>query len=108
MTGITNDQPYNKRIENIGEILEQGRKKAIQAVNTILVETYWMIGKSIVEYEKANKDTAGYSSKLFEKIAGDLRNTHGRGFSRSNVIHMRLLYLKYPKGQTLSDQLSRA
>ena len=31
---------------------------------------------------------------------------HGRGFGRSNMIYMRLLYLHYPKGQKPSDLLS--
>jgi len=34
---------YSELIENIGSLLEQGRKQAYQAVNTILVKTYWEI-----------------------------------------------------------------
>lgn len=100
------DKNYNKLIENIGKTLEEGRKQAYYAINTILVETYWNIGREIVEYEKANKEHAGYGSELFDRIAKDLKMRCGRGFSRSNVIYMRLLYLKYPKSQTLSDQLT--
>lgn len=43
---------------------------------------------------------------IFKRIAKDLKVKYGKGFSRSNVIYMRLLYLKYPKSQTVSDQLS--
>ncbi|CEG13283.1 conserved hypothetical protein [groundwater metagenome] len=68
--------------------------------------TYWNIGREIVEYEKANKEHAGYGSELFDRIAKDLKMRYGREFSRSNVFYMRLLYLKYPKSQTLSDQLT--
>ncbi|MHA1574895.1 MAG: DUF1016 N-terminal domain-containing protein [Alphaproteobacteria bacterium] len=39
-------------------------------------------------------------------MAKDLKNSCGKGFSRTNVIYIRLLYIKYPKSQTLSDQLS--
>jgi len=53
-----------------------------------------------------NKESAGYGTKLFERIAKDLRERYGKGFSRSNVIYMRLFYLKYPKSQTLSDRLN--
>ena len=97
---------YDILIKDIGSILEQGRKQAFVAINTILVKTYWEIGKRIVQYENESKEIAGYGSKLFELIAKDLRAEYGKGFSRSNVIYMRLFYLKYQKSQTLSDQLS--
>ena len=97
---------YNLLINNIGQILEEGRKKAIQAVNQILVQTYWQIGKQIVEYELSNQEGMKYGGKIFDKISKDLRIRYGKGFSRSNIIYMRLLYQKYQIGQTLSDQLS--
>ncbi len=31
---------------------------------------------------------------------------HGKGFSRSNIVYMRLLYLRYPISQKPSHQLS--
>ena len=103
---INKPEGYNQLVDSIGRILDEGRRQAFYAVNTILVKTYWEVGKSIVEYEKENNESAGYGSKLFDNLAKDLRKRYGRGFSRSNVIYMRLLYLKYPKSQTLSDQLT--
>ena len=97
---------YSSLITDIGSLLEQGRKQAYQAVNAILVKTYWEIGKRIVEYESSAQEGAAYGGKLFEKIAFDLRKSYGKGFSRSNVIYMRLIYKKYQKSQTLSDQLT--
>ena len=97
---------YSFLISNIGKILEEGRRKAIQSVNTLLVQTYWEIGNKIIEYERAAGESTGYGSGLFERIAKDLREQYGKGFSRTNIVYMRLLYEKYPKSQTLSDQLS--
>ncbi|MBI4453348.1 hypothetical protein HY636_01775 [Candidatus Woesearchaeota archaeon] len=102
----TDKRNYQHLILKIGRILELGRTKAIYAVNTILVNTYWEIGKQIVEYEQRVGENVGYGSKLFERIAFDLKNRYGKGFSRSNVIYMRIFYLKYQKSQTLSDQLT--
>ena len=81
---------YNFLIDNIGKILEEGRKKAVLSVNTILVQTYWMIGKQISEYELSSGESAGYGSGLFERIAKDLKEKYGKGFSRSNIVYMRL------------------
>ena len=100
------EKEYLSLIESIGNILKYGRKHAYQAVNTILVRTYWEIGRRIAEYESLSGEDAAYGSKLFERIVSDLRQTYGKGFSRSNVIYMRLLFKRYQKSQTLSDQLT--
>jgi hypothetical protein len=39
-------------------------------------------------------------------LAKDLSLLHGKGFSRGNVLYMRLLYLRYPISQKPSHQLS--
>ena len=45
-------QTYNQLIKEIGSLLQQGRQQAVQSVNSILVQTYWHIGKHIVEFEQ--------------------------------------------------------
>lgn len=97
---------YDKLLTNIGELLAQGRKRAIQSVNNILVETYWKIGKYIVECEQAGTEKAEYGSHLLNRLAKDLKQRYGKGFSKSNIYLMRLFYIKYPKFQTLSGKLS--
>jgi hypothetical protein len=99
-------QSYNKLIAGIGEILSKGRQRAYVVVNNILVETYWQIGWYIVEYEQQGRRKVEYGSKLFDKLSKDLKTRYGKGFNRSNLIYIRLLYLKYPKSQTLSNQLT--
>ena len=59
-----------------------------------------------MEFERAAEESVEYGSKLFEKLAVDLKKKYGKGFSRSNVVYMRLFFQKFPKSQTLSDQLS--
>ncbi|MBI5699928.1 DUF1016 domain-containing protein [Candidatus Saganbacteria bacterium] len=103
---ISKESKYHKLIDSIGALLQQARQKAFQQINNLIVKTYWEIGRYIVVYEQENKVKAEYGSKLLDKIAYDLKGRYGKGFSRSNVVYMRLLYLKYPKSQTLSDQLS--
>ena len=47
---------YSGLITNIGNILEQGRRQAVVSVNSILLKTYWQIGREIVEYEQEGKE----------------------------------------------------
>ena len=41
-----------------------------------------------------------------DRLSKDLTSRHGTGFSRSNIVYMRLFYIKYPKGVTASHLLS--
>jgi predicted nuclease of restriction endonuclease-like (RecB) superfamily len=97
---------YTFLVQQIGSILNEGRKQAVKQVNNILVETYWNIGKYIVEYEQKGEDKAEYGSELLTSLAKDLKNKFGKGFSKSNIYFMRLFYIKYPIFQTLSGKLS--
>jgi len=97
---------YSCLIDDIGSLIREGRKKAIQAVNTTLVSTYWHIGRRIVEFEQKGNEKAVYGSKLLKRLSKDLKAAYGKGFSISNVYLMRLLYIKYEKFQTLSGKLS--
>ena len=97
---------YKQLINSIGHLLEQARQKVNKSVNTILVKTYWEIGKYIVVYEQENKIKAQYGWYLINRISKDLKNNYGKGFSRSNVFNFRRFYLNYPKIQTVSGFLS--
>src|SRR3989344_1114745 len=97
---------YSLLFNSIGSLLEQGRKQAYQAVNQILVSTYWQIGKQIIEYEQYGEEKAEYGSALLDKISRDLKMKYGKGFSRRNILDMRRFYQSYPKWQTVSAELS--
>jgi len=103
---VKKESNYNRLIDNIAQILEQGRRQSYAAVNKILVKTYWEIGKRIVEYEQEGKEKAEYGAALLDHLSRDLKLMHGKGFSKSNVYLMRQFYLKYEKFQTLSGKLS--
>ncbi len=100
------DKNYSILVNSIGALLEQGRKQAFQAVNQIIVKTYWDIGKRVVEYEQEGREKAEYGTALLKNLSQDLKLRYGKGFSKSNVYLMRQFYLKYPKFQTLSGKLS--
>ena len=97
---------YQTLLKQISDTYSQGRAKAFQAVNTQLVETYWLLGRHIVEFEQGGKERAEYGQNLIKQLAADLALRHGRGFSRSNLIRFRQFYLTYPKGATLSHLFS--
>ena len=97
---------YKDLLQHVGETLENGRAKAVAAVNSAAVATYWEIGRDIVEFEQAGSVKAEYGTELLKRLSRDLTDAYGKGFSHSNLVYMRKLYLTYPKSQTLSDFLS--
>lgn len=59
-----------------------------------------------MEFEQGGAAKSDYGQQLLKTLSQDLKASLGRGFSRSNLVYMRLLYLRYPIGQKASDQLS--
>ena len=103
---LTQTDGYQQLLEQISDAYTQGRVRAVQAVNAHLIEAYWQVGRHIVEYEQAGSLRAEYGKALISTLAADLGLRHGKGFSRSNLVYMRLLYLRYPISQKPSHQLS--
>jgi predicted nuclease of restriction endonuclease-like (RecB) superfamily len=103
---LTHTDGYQRLLTQISDVYTQGRVRAVQAVNAQLIETYWQVGRHIVEYEQAGSVRAEYGKALIDTLAADLGVRHGKGFSRSNLIRCRQFFLAYPKGATLSHQLT--
>lgn len=103
---LTTDSGYQHLLQKISEVYSSGQIRATQAVNAHITETYWQVGRDIVEFEQGGSTRAEYGKRLVATLAKDLTLRHGRGFSRSNVMMMRAFYLAFPKVQTLSGQLS--
>ncbi len=97
---------YPLLVTEIGLLLKQGREKAAASVNTILVQTYWQIGRHIVEFEQRGNEKAEYGSQLFDRLSNDLTTAYGKGFGRSNLLYMRKLYLTCQNSGTLSHLLT--
>lgn len=95
---------YHHLVNEISVLLQKGREQAAKAVNTLLVQTYWLIGRHIVEFEQGDKEKAEYGSNLLDQLSKDLTQRYGRGFSRSNLSYMRRFYIYFPKIQTTSIQ----
>ncbi|MFA4853049.1 MAG: PDDEXK nuclease domain-containing protein [Bacteroidales bacterium] len=97
---------YYDLVQQISDVYVQGRQKAVLAINTYLIETYWKIGQYIVEFEQGGSAKAKYGKALLENLSKDLSKLHGKGFSRSNLNYMRLFYQHYPICEELPHKLS--
>ena len=90
MTKEIQQENYQSLKNQIGELLRQGRMRAGRAVNTILVQTYWNIGRYIVEYEQGGREKSVYGSELLDRLSRDLTlefGKIGRASCRERVCH---------------------
>lgn len=102
----TNDSEYVRLVSLISGLWDEAKRKAAFAVNTELLDANWQTGRYIVEFEQGGNTKARYGEQLITNLSKDLTRLKGRGFSRSNLIYMRKLYLTFPKSETLSHQLT--
>ena len=96
-----------KFFAEIAAILHDARQTAYKAVNTVMVQTNWQIGKRIIEREQKGKIRADYGDYLIVNLSRYLSGILGRGFSEANLKNFRQFYLSFPNGlQFASSKLA--
>ena len=101
-TKISDSSLYYK----IASILEESRKFVATTVNTAMVQTYFEIGRLIVEEEQHGNVRAEYGKETLKNLSTKLTANYGKGFSVTNLKQMRDFYLTYQIRQTVSDQFT--
>ncbi len=93
-------------ISDIKQIVLNSKIQIQQNVNTVMVQTYWSIGRLIVENEQKGKQRASYGKQQLEIISNNLKEEFGKGFDISNLRKMRQFYTLFPKQDSVSLKLS--
>ncbi len=88
----------------ISDLLQQARSNSFKAINTIMVKTYWQIGKRILLQEQQGQNRAGYGDNLITNLSKHLSSTIGKGFSEANLWNMKQFYQTFPDYDQFSTQ----
>lgn len=91
---------------NIKQVIEEARNVVYRTANFAMVQSYWHIGKLIVEEEQNGKERAEYGKELIEKLSDKLSAEYGKGFNQSNLWYMRQFYSVFKKLHALRGELS--
>ncbi|MBR1468888.1 MAG: DUF1016 family protein [Prevotella sp.] len=83
-------------VEDVKAIIEQGKRQAYASVNVAMIETYWKVGRRIVEEEQHGQKRAGYGSKLIEFLARQLAANYGNSYSPRYLRAFRQFYTVFP------------
>lgn len=80
---------------DIKAILATARRRTYHAINFTMVESYWMIGQTIVEHEQRGEVRATYGKGVLKEVASRLTTEFGKGFDERELRKMRQFYLTF-------------
>jgi len=90
--------------EAIADVLRNARASAYRAVNFVMVEAYWNVGRMIVEEEQQGKKRAGYGETLIRSLSEQLTMDFGKGFNVSNLWAFKQFYSAFPILRTVCGE----
>ena len=82
-------------ISDIKQIIEQSRKHTYASINTIMIKSYWLVGRRIVEEEQGGTSRAEYGKYLLKNLAEELTPIYGNTYSVRRLQDYRQFYLYF-------------
>jgi len=79
MSKMVKKEDYKNLLKKVSNIIEEARQKTVRQINIIITQTYWEIGKLIVEEEQRGRERAEYGKELIKKLSKDLTKCFGKG-----------------------------
>lgn len=96
----------NSIYQSIKDIISLSRQRVYRMANSALLDTYWQIGKIIVEDEQQGNTKAEYGKATLKNLAQQLTLEFGKGFDERNLNNMRAFYQSFPIWNALRTELS--
>lgn len=94
---LSADPSFGKDLlADVIDIVRDGRESAYTAVNANAIETYWRVGKRIVEEEQMGRLRAEYGTRLLRILSKELTLVFGKGFTERNLRNFRLFHVQFP------------
>lgn len=97
---------FSHLVSAIAQQIEQARGQVRQAVNTAMVQSYWEIGRLIIEHEQQGNSRAEYGKQQLQQLSHQLTERLGKGFDVTNLRNMRQFYLSFPIRDAVRLELS--
>ena len=91
---------------SVKELIIQSRQRVYKMVNSVLLETYWNIGRLIIEDEQNGNTKAVYGKSTLKNLSKELSFEFGKGFDERNLNNMRAFYMAFPIWNAMRTELS--
>ncbi|SKD07074.1 Predicted nuclease of restriction endonuclease-like (RecB) superfamily, DUF1016 family [Chitinophaga ginsengisegetis] len=89
----------NILIKQAVDLLEAARHQAVRNTNSLMVFTYFHLGRLIVEHEQGGNTKAVYGQETIKQLSKELCKKFGNGFSQRNLEQIRTFFLIYRNRQ---------
>ena len=93
MNTPVNVQPL---FEQVRLVIDQAQQQLRHTVNDLMVQSYWHIGRLIVEDEQGGVARAEYGKQTLKHLSKKLSAEYGKGFSPQSLWNFRQFYLEFP------------
>ena len=72
-------------LHDLSVIIGEARHKAYAAVNIVMLQRNWLLGRRIAEEELKGEDRAEYGAKIIQLLSSELTSRFGKGFDYSSL-----------------------
>ena len=96
---------FEALVADIAREIESARGHVRQTVNSFMVQSYWQIGRLIVEHEQQGESRAAYGKQQLKALSQQLTERLGKGFDVTNLRNMRQFYETFPIRDALRLEL---
>ena len=100
------ERDFIAKLEALRELIVQARQQVLRHVDVAQVQTYWQIGRHIVEFEQEGQSRAAYGKRLLSQLGEALSREFGKGFDERNLRHMRAFFQCFPIWNAVRSELS--
>lgn len=83
-------------VADVSEIVSQSRRLAYAAVDVVLLQRNWLIGKRIAEEELKDSRKENYGLEIIETLSKELSKEFGKGFDKVNLYYYLRFFKAYP------------
>jgi len=90
--GILNNTSF---LQQAVTLIQTAREQVVRQTNSLMVFTYFHLGKLIVEQEQGGSSKAAYGEAIIKQLSKALTKQFGKGFSEDNLENMREFYWLY-------------
>lgn len=93
MSTLVNIEPLYQQVR---QVLDGAQQQVRHVVNDVMVQSYWHIGRLIVEDEQGGATRAEYGKQTLKQLSQKLSAEYGKGFSPQSLWSFRQFYLEFP------------
>jgi predicted nuclease of restriction endonuclease-like (RecB) superfamily len=82
--------------EQVRLVIDQAQQQFRHTVNDLMVQSYWHIGRLIIEDEQGGVARAEYGKQTLNHLSKKLSAEYGKGFSPQSLWNFRQFYVEFP------------